>query len=357
MVGPTGSPASLDAAVGAALGGAAGGRAIAPAVDRLMAVYRAGAPPTAPALSSDRDVAAYAVYRMPATAAAAAAALGQTRRSLPGWAPASVVDLGAGTGGTAWAVAGQLPTVTSLTLLEQAGAALAMGREVLARSGSEPLRRARWQQWQLPGADRPAAAPLPAADLVTAGYVLAELTSDQQTALVSLAAAAAPVVVLVEPGTPSGHRRVLTARDQLIRAGFTVVAPCPHQVRCPLDVPGDWCHFATRLQRSASHRRAKGAELSWEDEKFSFVAAARLPAVDLPGSRVIRRPRQRKGLVVLDLCVEDGTHQRQAVGKRYGPTYREARKLSWGDRWEAPPPPARSGASGSAGDGDETAGD
>ena len=152
----------------------------------------------------------------------------------------------------------------------------------------------------MPPADHWVAA-LPSADLATAAYVLGELTAGQQMALITLAARTAPVVVLVEPGTPAGHRRILTARAQLMAAGYLIAAPCPHQLGCPLDIAGDWCHFGARLPRSALHRQVKGAELSYEDEKFSYVAAVRAdPAVagpELPAGRVVRRPQQRKGLV------------------------------------------------------------
>jgi ribosomal protein RSM22 (predicted rRNA methylase) len=175
------------------------------------------------------------------------------------------------------------------------------------------------------------------ADLAVAAYVLGELTERQQDRLAGLVTTAAPAVLLLEPGTPAGHRRVLAARARLLAAGYQVVAPCPHQLGCPLEVPGDWCHFAVRLQRSATHRRVKAADLPYEDEKFSYVAAAR-PGVgspDWPAGRVVRRPQQRKNLVTLDLCDRDGRAALLPVGKSRGEAYRRARKTSWGDRWDA----------------------
>jgi ribosomal protein RSM22 (predicted rRNA methylase) len=88
-------------------------------VQRLMAAYRSGDLPDAPVMASRADAAAYAAYRMPATAAATAAAIREMRRSLPGWTPTTVLDFGAGTGAVAWAAAAALPSVESMTLLEQ----------------------------------------------------------------------------------------------------------------------------------------------------------------------------------------------------------------------------------------------
>ena len=294
-------------------------------------------------MGSRADAAAYVAYRMPATAAATALALRELSRSLPGWSPRSLLDLGAGTGGAAWAVAEELPTVESMTLLEQSADAIRLGEAILAASAAPGLRAATWCSWRLPVADGRLAAdsPLPQpvdADLATASYVLGELTSAQQSTLVTLAMQSAPAVLLVEPGTPAGHRRILAARAQLLAASYLVAAPCPHQAGCPLDVPADWCHFSARLQRSAMHRQAKGAELSYEDEKFSYVGAVRPDAAHLaaPAGRIVRRPQQRKGLVTLSVCAQDGSIERDLVSKSKGELYRQARKISWGDPWPVP---------------------
>jgi ribosomal protein RSM22 (predicted rRNA methylase) len=341
----TGSEAgSLPAAVQAGLAGA-GLPSLSAGVQRLMTAYRSGEVPGTPVMGSRADAAAYAAYRMPATAAATALALRELSRSLPGWSPRSLVDFGAGTGGAAWAVAEELPTVESMTLLEQSADAIRLGAAILSASAAPGLRAATWRSWRLPAADSrpPAGPPLPpsaAADLATAAYVLGELTTAQQSTLVMLAIQAAPAVLLVEPGTPAGHRRILAARAQLLAAGYQVAAPCPHQAGCPLDIPADWCHFGVRLQRSAVHRQAKGAELSYEDEKFSYVGAVRPRAarVVAPAGRIVRRPQQRKGLVTLSVCAQDGNIERDLVGKSKGDLYRQARKISWGDPWPVPDP-------------------
>ncbi len=347
MSGPGSSPGTAAALAAAIQAGLAGEHvpALASGTQRLMAAYRSGANPATPVLATRTDAAAYAAYRMPATAAAAALALRQTRLSLPAWRPATLLDFGAGTGGMAWAVATELPSVVAVTLLEQSAEAARLGRAILGATTLPVLQRATWRAWQLPGDGSPSVpAALPAADLATVSYVLGELTDGQQATLVAHAARAAAAVVLVEPGTPAGHRRILAARDRLLAAGYLLAAPCPHASACPLATVGDWCHFVARLPRSATHRQAKGAELGYEDEKFSYVAAVR-PDVAGPGAppgpvppaaRIVRRPQQRKGLVTLELCRRDGAAGRQPVGKSAGETYRVARKSAWGDGWDAP---------------------
>lgn len=330
-------PSALAAAIETGLTGE-GVPALTAGMQRLMAAYRSGENPVRPVLATRRDVGAYAAYRMPATAAAAALALQQTRLSLPLWTPATLLDFGAGTGSMAWAAAAQLPSITAMTLLEQSTEAMRLGRSILAATELPTLRTATWRAWRLPDGDAPPdrGAGL-AADLATASYVLGELTQPQRAALVTLAVRASPAVVLVEPGTPAGHRRILAAREQLMAAGYVPAAPCPHESGCPLEAPGDWCHFGARLPRSGLHRQVKGADLGYEDEKFSYVAAVRPDVAgrpDRPPGRIVRRPQQRKGLVTLELCRTDGSAGRDPIARSAGETYRRARRSSWGDRWD-----------------------
>jgi ribosomal protein RSM22 (predicted rRNA methylase) len=130
------------------------------------------------------------------------------------------------------------------------------------------------------------------------------------------------MLVLLEPGTPTGAAVIADARTQLLayearrtaklrRAGILqgpstidgsqnnsiqhdanvarklssrqfgahVVAPCPHDGVCPLAAPGSpaWCHFVVRFSRPKSLQDAKashGAHTSaqnYQDERFSYV--------------------------------------------------------------------------------------
>ena len=324
---PTGD---LLAALDAVLGDTSGAE-LRRLAARLTVAYRADALP-GEVLDSPAAARAYAAYRMPATTAAVRAALhatfGPTAPATPGgWrGPRTLLDVGGGTGGAVWAAAAVLPGLTAATVLDRSRDALALGRELAAHSPAGLVRGATWSQDRI-GAE------LPAADLVTMAYVLAELPPDARRGL--LDQVRADTVVVVEPGTPAGHRRVLEAREVLVGRGFRVVAPCPHDLGCPLDVPGDWCHFATRLPRSPRHRQAKGGTLGWEDEKFSYVAATRGPAGPAPG-RIVRHPYLRKGLVELTVCDRPPGISRRTVSKRQGTTYRAARDAGWGDPW----PPA-----------------
>ncbi|GAB3850707.1 small ribosomal subunit Rsm22 family protein [Dactylosporangium cerinum] len=290
---------------------------LAESVRRLIADYRSGRPAEEPLLRNMVDVTAYAAYRMPATHAAVAAALAQITIS-----PKSVLDIGGGSGAATWAALDAFPALETVTILDQVPEALKLGERMLPR--------ATWQEWHL-------GEPTDAADLVLVSYVLGELTEDAQHDLVDQAGAAArQAVVIVEPGTPLGYRRILDARQRLLEQGWTVAAPCPHQQECGM-TGKDWCHFSARINRSALHRKVKDAELGYEDEKFSYVAVTRQPTEQQ--GRVVRHPTFRKGLVTLQVCNPDTTVGPTLVSKREGPTYKAARDAEWGDQWPPHSPP------------------
>lgn len=302
-------------------------RELARATESLVARYRSVGPATTPILASDVRVAAYAAYRMPATHAALSRLLESV--AARGLEPRSLLDLGGGTGAAAWAAAGAFPSLESITVLDQVEAALALGRELVADAPSPPLADATFHR------ARAGAWPDEEADLVTVSYVLSELDDHQQDALVADAMQRGSIVVVAEPGTPDGYARVIRVRSALLAAGWTLLGPCPHEAQCPL-LHRDWCHFAARVNRSAEHRRIKGAELSYEDEKFSWVAAAAPGVVDpeaaQPSSgRIIRHPLKRKGFVEFQVCRPDGTAGREVVSKKAGERYRRARDAEWGD--------------------------
>ncbi|WTR19256.1 small ribosomal subunit Rsm22 family protein [Streptomyces sp. NBC_00138] len=305
-------------------------------VERLIENYRGTTPTAAPILRDAADVAAYAAYRMPATYAAVRSALGALRDRAGGWAPGTHLDLGGGTGAATWAVADAWPDGGhASTVLDWSQAALTLGGALAGSADAPAVREARWTRTPLGGA--PA---LPASDLVTLSYVIGELTAADRASLVDAAAEATlGALVIAEPGTPDGYARIIEARDRLIAAGLTVLAPCPHDAACPVGA-GDWCHFAARVQRSSLHRQIKGGTLPYEDEKFSYVAAVRPAAVPArpAANRVVRHPQIRKGLVLLDLCTRDDGLSRATVTKRHGDAYRAARAADWGTEWPAAGP-------------------
>ncbi|MGW7686779.1 small ribosomal subunit Rsm22 family protein [Kribbella sp. NPDC054772] len=271
---------------------------------------------TTPGISDPLDALAYAVTRMPATVRALHGALAEAGRRVDA-SFATHLDLGGGTGAAAWAVAALWPTVRT-EIIERQPAAIHLGQQ-LATNGAGG--------WRWTAADLRDWMPREPVDLITIAYVLNELTENARRDLIHTAARAATTIVLVEPGTPCGHRRTLEARDLLLNQGFRIAAPCPHAGPCPVD----WCHFAVRLPRTELHRMLKDGTRNFEDEKFTYLVATRHPARPAP-ARVIRRPGHPKNRIMLDLCTSAGTPEQAVIPKSDG-TYRAARRTTWGDAW------------------------
>jgi ribosomal protein RSM22 (predicted rRNA methylase) len=266
--------------------------------------------------------------------------LGAVAEARPGFAPASLLDAGSGPGTSMWAAAAIWPEADAwseagrIMLLDDNPLFQECGKLLATFASAPGLGTAVWHRADL---GRPLEIRHAEYDLVTAAYVLGELSDDAQQRLVrDLWDACGRILVLVEPGTPAGFARIMAARSALIALGASILAPCPHGGPCPLAAP-DWCHFATRIERTQLHRRAKSAALGYEDEKFAYVAVeqpiwAAAPAIP-SRSRVLRAPRLATGHVDLTLCTEAGV-QRRTVSRREGPVYRLARKLRWGDGFD-----------------------
>lgn len=317
-------PGPLRGAIEARLEGVSR-RDLAERAARVSAAYRGGAGSSGVVLSAD-DALAYALARLPATYAADMAAFSAAAEACPDFAPASLLDAGAGPGTAAWAALEVWPRIATALLLDESAPFLALAR-LLNAAGPPVLAEAELQR-----ANLTAPAPLPPADLVVASYALAEIAPTAQGPLVArLWDACAGLLVFVEPGTPAGYERILAARAGLIDQGARIVGPCPHAQACPLVAP-DWCHFVQRLPRSRDHRLAKGAEVPFEDEKFIWIAAAREHVTVQPfAARVLSPPKQAKPGIDLKLCVESGALEHRFVPRRDKPAFAVARRLDWGD--------------------------
>jgi hypothetical protein len=87
-------------------------------------------------------------------------------------------------------------------------------------------------------------------------------------------------LIIIEPSTRNDARRLQAERPNLIEAGFSLWAPCPHQQDCPLLVSErDWCHDRVHFEAPAwftaieKHLPIKNRTLS-----FSYLAARKTPS-------------------------------------------------------------------------------
>jgi ribosomal protein RSM22 (predicted rRNA methylase) len=323
---PPDLPAELKSALAAKLEGVSrsdtAGRAAL-----ISQTYRDGG--TSRGIRSETDALAYALARMPATYAAVVACLNALGGMRPDFGPATLLDVGAGPGTASWAAAATFPSLTNFTLLDNNDALRALALELAG--GRDRLDGADYRKGDAIGL----LADADPADLVIASYVVGEMPELQRSELIDLAwRKTRDALVIIEPGTPPGYQRILALRDQLIASGAHVAAPCPHQAKCPLAAP-DWCHFVQRLPRSRAHKQVKGADVPFEDEKFSYLALTRQSPARAAAARVLAPPHVSKVGVTAKLCRADGASRIVTVPRRDKDAYAAARRWNWGDAVDA----------------------
>ncbi|KAI3422941.1 uncharacterized protein J3R85_011449 [Psidium guajava] len=251
---------------------------------------------------SDDETVAYVAARMPAVYSACYRVLKEIRRRLPDFSPARVLDFGAGTGSAFWALREVWPhSVEKVNLVEPSQSMQRAGRSLIQCMKNLPLVHS---YDSIQSLSKNISKSERKHDLVIASYVLGEIPSftDRITTVRQLWDLTEDVLVLVEPGTPHGSKIIAQLRSHILwmenrklrkaaklnqdckdlvdlKSGAFIVAPCPHDGRCPLENTGKYCHFVQRLERTSSQRaykRSKGEPLrGFEDEKFCYVAFRR----------------------------------------------------------------------------------
>lgn len=322
-------PPDLRGAIEQALAAVPARRWLA-AAQQLSERYRAERAVQPAALAvGEHDALGYTALIMPATYAQLHGALAATAARLPGWQPASMLDLGSGPGTALWAAGARWPSLRTMLACEREPALIALGRALAQASSHAAVRAARWER-----ADLRSHAPGGTYDLVVIGHVLNELaTADQQALLARAWAATAGVLLIVEPGTPAAFAVARAARDTLLAAGARTIAPCAHDAPCPL--AGDWCHFPQRLWRPEFQRRARDAPSQWEEAKFAYAALARQPGPAQPWGRVIREPSSNKAYAEVLVSSGEGVARYRAL-KRQREAYRLLKELAWGQTLDVP---------------------
>ncbi|MCB0420675.1 MAG: hypothetical protein KDD61_06750 [Bdellovibrionales bacterium] len=140
--------------------------------------------------------------------------------------------------------------------------------------------------------------------LITFSYSLNELGHLPDWAL------QAEALCIVEPSTKEDGRKLLSIRQQLIDSGFSIWAPCVHQMACPLLTQShrDWCHHRVAielpesLQQIEKHLPMKNRTLT-----YSYLLARKTsaPAFSSNTIRVIGDTLKEKGKTRQLICRGD----------------------------------------------------
>jgi ribosomal protein RSM22 (predicted rRNA methylase) len=346
-----------------------------------------------PSYDKMATAAAYAVARLPGCYAALYRVFEEISRLRPSWKPASVLDFGAGPATATWAAREVWPDVKlRVSCVEQSPQMVNMGMLIAnqihdnephygynnsssssssnreeEKGGEEngykeeedeeedkapPAPSIRWVQ-HLGGPNTRGRKVGGVSDLVVAAYVLGELRSDseRQRVVKKLWDRTKGMLVLIEPGTPSGSMNIMKARHEILgitpldeysapgrgRAGggegedgkdgssslnvdCHVVAPCPHDGRCPLEGRRSWCHFATKYKRPYFQRIMGGPPSDgtgvgpsllggYTTEKFSYVVLERGERGRMRGDEGENENEEEDGSLMMmnDVSIEDST--------------------------------------------------
>ncbi|HEY2116333.1 MAG TPA: small ribosomal subunit Rsm22 family protein [Candidatus Angelobacter sp.] len=281
-----------------------------------------------PAVATEAHRAAYLAVRLPATYAALRRVFAEINVRAPQAEIASMLDLGAGPGTALFAASEEFASLQQTTLVEADAEWLALGKRLAAPPRLPENLKVQWSKQDL----RSGLA-CEKHDLAVISYTLGELPQAAAEAVLNKAwKCAGKFLVVVEPGTRRGFAAVNAARSALIANAAHIFAPCPHAGICPMAEAGDWCHFSQRVERTSQHRQLKGGDLGYEDEKFSYVVAAKT-AMPPAGARIVRHPGKHTGHVQLALCTVEGKIENRTVTRSSKEDYKRARKADWGGLW------------------------
>lgn len=299
---------------------------LAHAATELSARYRAEHPFVGNFPDNEPQRVAYLATRMPATYAVLRSVFAEFRRLLPDNDVESLLDLGCGPGSALWAAVETFDELKSATLCDRDPHLMRLGKTLAANGDNHVLQNADWQIKDI------RSSPFTPHQLVVCSYSLGELGAKGASGVLRRAwEAAETAVIIVEPGTKRGFGLIRELRETMIEWGANLLAPCPHDTTCPMGAD-DWCHFAERIERTSLHRYLKLGERGHEDEKYSYIIAAKQSAQRAP-ARVIRHPRRHSGFAQLTICGSDGI-EHLTVRRSQKELWRKARKIDWGDAWD-----------------------
>ncbi|MDD4278151.1 MAG: small ribosomal subunit Rsm22 family protein [Candidatus Sumerlaeales bacterium] len=285
---------------------------------------------------NDNHYLSYALSRMPATYMVASRVLSEV--SLIGDSNSYInshLDLCSGPGTFSFALQELFQGLTVRTCIERAGGFIKLGK-VLESAASDTTKGCiNWQCADIMQAD------FPSADLVTIGYGLNELNRVDSERIVRKAYEATnKILVIADTGTPEDYDRLLSIRQLVVNLGATIIAPCMHSDFCryreQISASG-WCHFSLRVPRTRIQRFIKNGTQSFEDERYTWLVAAKDTQCHAIGDmRILNHPRKSNKGIDMTVCLPSGCVESITVPKRDVLAYKSLVKKQWGDCPDSP---------------------
>lgn len=152
--------------------------------------------------------------------------------------------------------------------------------------------------------------------VVLLSHVVTELSQRPLTQLRALLRESA-AIIWVEPGTFKASHALVDNRE-LLREGFDLIAPCPHQKVCGVkNHSTDWCHFFADVPQEAHRSRewrefAEKLGIDLRTLPVSYLCMQRKTTEPLPSDgtgRLLGRARIYKGFNTALICRESGVKE------------------------------------------------
>lgn len=237
----------------------------------------------------------------------------------------SVLDVGSGPGTVIFNLLEKLVSLDEITIIEKNRLFVKHFQEISRKSPYKVLKQARVKTEDITNYDFN----LPKHDLVISSYMFNELDSKSILKVAKdLWNRTDNLLVIVEPGSVKGFSNIRHIRNNLVKEGAHVIAPCTNEKSCPMSKE-DWCHFYKRIERTKVQRYLKDGTESFEDEKFSYIVLSKKPSLDVHKEVILRHPEHSKIGVKFNVCSDEGIKEKTYTKKEEN--FKALKKLDWGD--------------------------
>uniref|UniRef100_A0A1I7TBI2 Methyltranfer_dom domain-containing protein n=1 Tax=Caenorhabditis tropicalis TaxID=1561998 RepID=A0A1I7TBI2_9PELO len=338
-------------------------------------------------ITSKEAAAAYSLARLAPNYAEISRCLEEFNR-IPDFQPETVLDYGSGSGAGFWAVTSRWPDVKEITMVDLSDAAMKFSMDSL-RKEQEAVNGRPFVHDNINFRRHLIPSPNTTYDVVIAHRILCEIgSSDTRLQLIeSLWKRANRYLILIESSQSGAFGGILEARDYLLTQGTlvdykrlikdleekvmlspkvirivedydlsdyekfvmlkeaippgeelptmlptaTVMAPCPHDLGCPLGVHSA-CTFNTRFQPiRADGRRSEKESDGTEVSKFTFMILEKGTRKINEHTERIMKNRKLGGHVTCDVCTAFRGIQRVTLSKKHDEMYSAVRTRRDGD--------------------------
>lgn len=175
-----------------------------------------------------------------------------------------ILDWGCGTAIAARTVA-TWSGISQVALMDQSELALHFAHAKLRESRCTTINHFSWQQ------DKPT--------LLLISHVMSELDEKELQELICFATHA-DEIIWVEPGSYELSRKLGSVRQEIVQAGYHLIAPCTHEYACPMfqvKQARDWCHFFAKpptyiFQSSFWHEASQELGIDLRSLPYSYLA-------------------------------------------------------------------------------------